>query len=461
MPSCPSLLLGSLLTLIAVHYSFGREWQSSAGKSLQGSFIKLNGDTLTLKGTNGQPIHFPLNVLKEEDQKYARDAQTFVDAAVKAGADSIKSFEAGQTCGDGMLCRLALARVKPTDPIMFAGAQIYLYPEPGTSLAKGTKVTDRLIFYTGERSLHPLQGEVIKLQSYATTVDRAMTAMSQPLDIYEPKVEIAEVRGLGYPISETGLVLVNAKLLINATDIMIDLGTDLQPGTVIANNSDLGIAIVSCKAAVTAMHLAPRKPLVLGQPIVTLSLNLDPRGAALIPAVSSNGTITNLNAASNPLYFEHDAPRDPKALGGIVLSEKGDVLGIMAELPQIKRGDTNRSPYTADTSNSGPLNLALRTDALMPYLTSLPKVAADRVATESDSLPGKLNKIVVSLRIGRETFTDMTPKPGVKIAEADADKMRWSIGGVGRIRHNSTCAEFNPKRPCRANAGNPCPKCGG
>lgn len=461
MPSRTSLLLASLLTLIAVHQSFGREWQSSAGKSVQGSFIKLNGDTLTLKGTNGQPIHFPLNVLKEEDQKYVRDAQTFVDAAVKAGADSIKSFEAGQTYGEGTLCRLALARVKPTDPIMFAGAQIYLYSEPGTSFAKGTKVTDRLIFYTGERSLHPLQGEVIKLQSYATSVDRAMTAMSLPIDIYEPKVEIAEVRGLGYPISETGLVLVNGKLLINATDIMIDLGKDLQPGTVIANNSDLGIAIVSCKAAVTAMHLAPRKPLVLGQPIVTLSLKLDPRGASLVPAVSSKGTITHLNAASNPLYFEHDAPRDPKALGGIVLSEKGDVLGIMAELPQIKRGDTNRSPYIADTSNAGPLNLALRTDALVPYLTSLPKVAAGRSATESDNLTGKLNNTAVSLRIGRETFTDMTPKLGAKIAESGAAEMRWSIGGKGRIRHNSTCVDFNPKRPCRANAGNPCPKCGG
>ncbi len=461
MPSRTLLLLASLLTLIALHQSFGREWQSSNGKSLQGSFIKLSGDTLTLKGPNGQPINFPLNVLKEEDQKYARDAQTFVDAAVKAGADSIKNFEAAQTYGEGMLCRLALARVKPTDPIMFAGAQIYLYPEPGTSIVKGTKMTDQLIFYTGERSLHPLEGEVIKLPSYATTVDRAMTAMSLPIDIYEPKVEIAEVRGLGYPISETGLVLVNAKLLINATDIMIDLGKDLQPGTVIANNSDLGIAIVSCKAAVTAMHLAPRKPLVLGQPIVTLSLKLDPRGASLVPAVSSKGTITHLNAASNPLYFEHDAPRDPKALGGIVLSEKGDVLGIMAELPQIKRGDTNRSPYIADTSNAGPLNLALRTDALVPYLKSLPKVAAGRSATESDNLPGKLNKIVVSLRIGRETFTDMTPKPGAKVAEPDVAQMRWSIGGVGRIRHNSTCAEFNPKRPCRANAGNPCPKCGG
>ena len=455
----------SALSLVAFLTAIGlvaaRDWHSTDGRTLPGEFVKLTGETLTVKSANGQPVTVPLKILSAEDQSYAQAAQALNEGAVKLGP---QAFEVALNYGGGSLCRFPLTRLKATDPLMFAGEQIYLVGEAAAA-KKGTQLKDQFLFFAGNRTLHPLQGDAFPVRSFALTADQALAASSSPPDIYEPMIEQIEVRGLGYPISDSGLILVDSKLLVSINSLVVDLGKDLENATVVANNSDLGIAIIAAKSATTAMRLAPRKPLELGQPVKLLSLKHGEYAKSLEDAIVTQGTITNLSAPNGPLYFEHNAPRDPDAVGGLVLSDKGDVIGLMTQKNIIKRGTSKDGVITREPVPENLLTTALRTEALMPFLKTVPKVTADRSPTGTDEadLAKTLYKTVVMVRVVRETRRDMSPA-AVAAAEAAAAKdpnaMRWSISKSG-TRHNSTCENFNPKKLCKSTDGTPCKNCGG
>ena len=455
----------SALSLVAFLTAIGlvaaRDWHSTDGRTLPGEFVKLTGETLTVKSANGHPVTVPLKILRAEDQSYAQAAQALNEGAVKLGP---QAFEVALNYGGGSLCRFPLTRMKATDPLMFAGEQFFLVGEAAAA-KKGSQLKDQLLFSAGNRTLHPLQGDAFPVRSFALTADQALAASSSPPDIYEPMIEQIEVRGLGYPISDSGLILVDSKLLVSINSLVVDLGKDLENATVVANNSDLGIAIIAAKSATTAMRLAPRKPLELGQPVKLLSLKHGEYAKSLEDAIVTQGTITNLSAPNGPLYFEHNAPRDPDAVGGLVLSDKGDVIGLMTQKNIIKRGTSKDGVITREPVPENLLTTALRTEALMPFLKTVPKVTADRSPTGTDEadLAKTLHKTVVMVRVVRETRRDMSPA-AVAAAEAAAAKdpnaMRWSISKSG-TRHNSTCENFNPKKLCKSTDGTPCKNCGG
>ncbi|MFN0077946.1 MAG: trypsin-like peptidase domain-containing protein, partial [Prosthecobacter sp.] len=331
--------------LAAIGLVAARDWHSMDGRTLPGEFVKVTGETLTVKSANGQPVTVSLKILSAEDQSYAQAAQALNEGAVKLGP---QAFEVALNYGGGSLCRFPLTRMKATDPLMFAGEQFFLVGEAAAAAKKGSQLKDQFLFFAGNRTLHPLQGDAFPVRSFALTADQALAASSSPPDIYEPMIEQIEVRGLGYPISDSGLILVDGKLLVSINSLVVDLGKDLENATVVANNSDLGIAIIAAKSATTAMRLAPRKPLELGQPVTLLSLKHGEYAKSLEDAIVTQGTITNLSAANGPLYFEHNAPRDPDAVGGLVLSDKGDVIGLMTQKTIIKRGTSKDGVITRE-----------------------------------------------------------------------------------------------------------------
>lgn len=61
---CLPLLLGS---------AFSRTWTNQAGKTIEAEFVKLEGDTLHLKGSTGQSYEVPLSSLSEADQTFAKE----------------------------------------------------------------------------------------------------------------------------------------------------------------------------------------------------------------------------------------------------------------------------------------------------------------------------------------------------------------------------------------------------
>ena len=452
-----------ITSLAAISLVAARDWRSTDGRTLSGEFVKLAGETLTLKAAaNGQPLNVPLKVLSTDDQAFAQAAQALNDGAVKLGP---QSFEVSQNYSSGSLCRFPLTRMKASDPLMFAGKQFYLVGDSAASAKKGTQLKDQFLFFAGDRTLHPLQGDPFPVPSYALSGELALAAATTPADLYEPTIEQIEIRGLGYPISDSGLILVDSKLLVSINSLVVDLGKDLENATVVATNSDLGIAIISAKSDTTAMRLAPRKPLELGQSVTLLSLKPGEYAKSLEDAIVTQGTITNLSAPNGPLYFEHNAPRDPDAIGGLVLSDKGDVIGLMMQKNLIKRGTSKDGVITREPLPENLLSTALRTEALMPYLKTVPKVTADRSPSGSDEadLAKTLHKSIVMVRVVRETRKDMSPA-SVAAAEAAATKdpnaLRWSISKSG-TRHNSTCDNFNPKKLCKSTDGAACKNCGG
>ena len=50
-----------------------RVWESTAGTTISAFFVKLDGDVVVLKKTNGDMLRVPLEKLSDGDRKWIRD----------------------------------------------------------------------------------------------------------------------------------------------------------------------------------------------------------------------------------------------------------------------------------------------------------------------------------------------------------------------------------------------------
>ncbi len=457
-----------LFALLGLTHLPAREWRSAAGgRTLEGDFLRLTGDQVQLKPAKGQAMTVGLALLSAEDQTFAKTAQAALEAAAKMGPQML---EVVQPLTVGLLCRLGVKM--SSGSILYTGTQFLLITDQASALAPGTKVKDQPLYPAGDRKYHTSQGGATPLRAFATSAQLAaedtllVAAGTRPADVMEPVVAVVEATSIGFAIGEDGLVLVDSALLEGATAISVDTGNDQAPGTVVASDPELGVSVLSCKGVLLPARLAPRKPVELGQPIYALSLGLTSTRRSVADPAITKGIISKLSGpGGKELYFQHDAAVDTESLGGVVLSEKGDVLGVM--IPRTRIKGTPRSAAEAPSTSS--LGTCVRTEALVTFLKTVPKVSATRAASESSlqASGDAIKKAGIIVRITKETRREATAPPTMAGAPGTSTgtpppsgASGWSLSKAG-IRHNAKCQYFNARYPCTETEGRACKACGG
>lgn len=69
-----------------------RVWTDTRGKTLEASFVRLDGEEIVLQRTNGEVVQFPLERLAAEDQKLARELKPVEISASNVPATGITGF---------------------------------------------------------------------------------------------------------------------------------------------------------------------------------------------------------------------------------------------------------------------------------------------------------------------------------------------------------------------------------
>lgn len=445
------LLAASLATAQA------REWRSAEGsRAIQGEFVMLTADQLHLKSPQGQPIAIKLNLLSFEDQRHAQAFQTALAEAVKLGP---KDYEIVQPLSDGPLCRLGMKMGNGST--LFTGEQFLLLDDTAKTAKPGTRLKAPMLYPAGQRTFHPTQGPPYPLRVFALQLDQAATSSNTPgADLFEPVLEITEAQGLGFVIDEAGLVLVDSALADGATGIDIDIGSTHAPGVIQTTDAALGLTVLACKASLIPARLAPRKPVELGQTVFAMSFGLSSTKRSIGDPAITKGIISKLSGpGSKNLHFQHDAAVDSEALGGLVLSEKGDVLGLMQSRARVKATGSRSS--TVEPVAAG-LGLCLRTEALVEFMKKLPKVDALKAAstTTLSENAETLRKSVVIVKVVRQKLVQVVaPPPGAKPTNS-GPVTGWSLSKSG-TRHNAQCRYYDAAKACQATEGTPCKVCKG
>ncbi len=438
-----------------------REWHSAdGGRSLLGDAIAYKDGVLLLRAPDGRDLPLKLEQLSAADQAYAQAARPVLEAASALGA---RSVEVTQLLARGALCRMAVQMANGST--MFTGEQFYLTASPARILTRGSRFKDVLLFPAGKRLFHPTAGDAEEFRAFAFSLDEALGAAAEAPDIYEPVIKVIEARGIGYAVGEAGLVLVDNALLADATSIVVDVGKDLPPGLVIATSPELGVSIIEAKGKLTPLRVMPRTPVEAGQAIQALGLKLDARGSSVPVPTPQKGTVKRLGTEAGAHFFEHDAAREPGAISGVVLGAKGDVLGLMTPRFTIRRGRT-QSKEPEPGFAPGAASVCLRTEALLPFLSSVPKVTAVRPAVGKSlaDFAQAVQKAAIIVRVTKETRTEATPAPAAAkspdTAPPSPPGAGWSLSKTG-TRHNAGCKFYDRAKPCAQTDGKPCRVCGG
>lgn len=456
--------------LASISATQARDWHSSDGaRTVQGDFVKVSADQLWIRSAQGQPLQIKLTLLAAEDQAYAKSAQLATTEGEKLGA---ATFEVTQTTPVGCLCRLGVKLSNGSS--MFTGEQFLLIGDSKDLPKKGTRLDAKTLFFAENITFHPQVGSPAPMRSFALTLDPAAQSLTDNLTgrkapvVYEPRIEISERRVLGYAISLAGpseaMFLVESSALEGAKSVDVDLGAEHSPATIVTKDDLLGVSVIACKGSFEPARLAPKKPIALGQTIYAVSFPLNSTKRGLGDTTITKGIISKYNGRDT--RFEHDASVDPNAVGGLVLSDKGDVVGIMISKQQTANTSSNRSTAEISPSSLTPVNLSLcvSTQELIPFINSVPRIPVQRSTLNFNlqDTSETLKRSTAIIRITRENIHDVTPPPiaGTGSTMPPAGTPVWSISKAG-IRHNSKCKYFNERYPCQATEGTACKVCGG
>jgi hypothetical protein len=309
--------------------------------------------------------------------------------------------------------------------VIFIGESFIMFADPAT-IKRGDHLNDQRLFFAGTRTFHPTKGEASPLRCYALTIDAAKTASAESADIYEPTFETVEARGLGIAVGEGGLVLVDAALLEGATGFELDMGAFHHKGTVVAVSRELGVAVLQGDETLTPVQLTPRMPITLNQSIQAVAFGLSKTGKSIGEATVTKGTITKLPNAEHKHVFEYNAERDPVSLGGLVIGEKGDVLGMMltpaliAKPAKTKRLEEVETPVAL----AGP-NQCVRSDEIAIFLKTVPKTIVSKIPKTADpaATVKSLRPSVFMVKAFRESIKEVPP-PAAKTASKAKTKAK-------------------------------------
>ena len=470
-----------LLALIAAAAP-ARDWRSLDGtRTLQADFGGLKENQVLLKPAKGQTMVLPLAALSKEDQEFARLAQVSLNGAQVLGPQTL---EVQSVVEGGAIARLGSQVPPGKGPWVFTG-EVFFLLQPGAKLERGDRLEARPLFYAGNRTFQPLEGDASVIRAFALELEEAvnadlrirMAAGGDPArlapPVAEPLIELVTSRGLALPLGK-GLFITETNLLKDAATVVLhEDGKDL-PVKILKQDDALGLALISCAHEMEPTRLLPREPAQVGQNIFALSIPLTSTRKSLAPPVLTRGIVSKAGSGST---FQHDASITEDALGGYLLSERWEVLGVFFR--SASRVEGRRS--SRSSSESAPEAVPSLLDCLhsqsleklfveagkdksgrMPGVPSLKSGSLGRDAAEVIGLLRKSTGFIVATREVRHDppAKKAAASPAAGAGPTAGGSTQFSLSGSG-IRHNSRCRYFNAAKSCQAGEGKACKLCGG
>jgi S1-C subfamily serine protease len=467
------LVLGMFVTSLPA-----REWRSSDGsRTLEAEFAGLKDGRLLLKTKDGKSTVVAATVFSKEDQQFAQQAQVTLEAALKAKP---LNFEVTQVLPEGFLCRLVNELLGQPGIWVASGAPFLVLASNDVVAERGTRVMAKTLYHAGTRTFQALDGTNTLISAYSLKFDEAVNtalmiqtasggdpAKQAPL-IVEPLMEKIMVRGLGLPIGKGHFITDAAFAEGNHPVAIHHEGKDV-PATVVKNDTKRGLALLKCAGVeLPAGAFIPREPVVFGQGIVVASLTLNSTRRGFEPVTMTTGIVGRLIDAT---LFQHDAPLVPDAVGGFVLNDRLEVIGVFFS-PETRTLGARSS--SSQTSGSPPTPRGItechRSDILDELcieggkdkrLPGMPELKRGSIGDDKSVAADFLRKTYMLVVSAREVAK--TPPPAKTAAGAmtpPGAPTGWSLSKSG-TRHNSKCRFFGSGAACQATEGKACKVCGG
>jgi S1-C subfamily serine protease len=278
------------------------------------------------------------------------------------------------------------------------------------------------------------------------------------------------VRGLGLPLGK-GYFITDAAHAEGKHPVAIHHEGKDVPANVVKLDSKRGLVLLQCAAIPTqAGTFLARDGAVFGQGIFVASMTLNSSRRGFEPVTMTTGIVGRLIDSTR---FQHDAPLVPDAVGGFVLSERMEVLGVFFSPETRSLGKQSSSAGASpaprgitECHRSELLDELLGDSSKGKRLPGVPELRRGSLGSEKQAAADLLRKscaLVVSTREIMKTppaSTAASNKPAAGAGGGNAPGPGKSLSASG-IRHNSGCRYFNAAKPCQPGEGTPCKICGG
>lgn len=472
------LLISACLALSLVTRLEGREWKSADGsRSLHGSFGALKDQQLLLKLPDGKTTLLPLSALSPDDAEFARLAQASMQDAQTLGPQTL---QVQSVLEKGCVARLGSRAPGKDSPWIFAGETLFLLTSR-QDLERGDRLEAQALFPAGQRTYLPLDSDAVVIRAFALDLEEAAAAALQlrkaaggdptrlAPQVVEPLVQVISTRGLALPLGK-GWYLVESSLLKDAKTVVLHENAKDFPVKVLKQDAALGLALVSCPHEMEPVRLLPRQPAQIGQGVFAVSIPLTSTRKNLGPPSLTRGIVSKTGSGTR---FEHDAVIAPDAIGGYLLSERWEVLGVFfRSQSRVEEAAARGSSRTAVPESAPPEVLHSR--ALEQILFEGEKgaqrrmsgVPAPRSGSVGDAPKDAIDQLRASTALVIATREEKRDPPARKAAAtglpaaAGGAAGQFSLSSSG-IRHNAGCRYFNASKACQATEGQPCKLCGG
>lgn len=463
-----------------------REWRSADGaRTLEAEFAGLKDGKLLLKTKDGKSTAFPATAFSKEDQQFSQQAQVTLEAAVKT---KLLNFEVDQVLPEGFLCRVVNEILGQKGLWVASGASFLVLPSGEMPAERGARVLAKSLFHAGTRTYQALDGTTSLISAYSLSLDEAVLTALQiqaasggdpakqaPL-IVEPLMEKVVVRGLGLPLGK-GYFITDAAFAEGKHPVAIHHEGKDVPANVVKLDSKRGLALLQCAAMQTqAGTFLSRDGATFGQGIFVASMTLNPSRRGFEPVTLTTGIVGRLIDSTR---FQHDAPLVPDAVGGFVLSERMEVLGVFfsPETRSLGRQSSSSSAGNppaprgiTECHRSELLDELLGDSSKGKRLPGVPELRRGSLASDKQGAADLLRKacaLVVSTREIMKTPPASTADASKPAGAGAGGGGKGSAPGAGKslsasgIRHNAGCRYFNAAKPCQPGEGTPCKICGG
>ena len=360
---------------------------------------------------------------------------------------------------------------------LFTGERFFL-ASSDTPLSAGSQQINTTLYAEPDRTFVPLEGEFEPIKAFNLSLEEATNSTLQsklrapdqlPPAVYEPLIEAVTTLGLGLVITDKGHLLVEASLLDGAKDITVDAGKDHAKGAVVATHPKLPLAVIKCDAPLPSGRFGGKKPLALGQNLFGVSIPANATRKGLGQPAVSKGIVSRLIEAGNSKgMFEHDIALSEDVLGGLMLTDKGEVAGVFfSPLQKKSKGSSSSSSASQDKPTA---RAAYSTVLLNEWLATVPGVSGLKNAGA-----GPLEEVVNELKAGVTLVTSLRDvireRPKVNLTKSATPSSTspattppggtgWSLSKSG-TRHNSKCKFYDPGKACQGTDGKACKICGG
>jgi S1-C subfamily serine protease len=191
--------------------------------------------------------------------------------------------------------------------------------------------------------------------------------------------------GTGFVIAPSGYVVTNEHVIRGATRIRVRTKVGLLPCTIAASNANADLAILKIEDGTSDgtfpyLELIDSQQIRLGQNVFTVGFpNPDVQG--LNPKFTS-GQISSLTGIDDdPKRFQISTPLQPGNSGGALVTESGDVAGIVC-------GSLNAIEMARRTGTL-PQNVdyAIKSEQLAPLLQEIPRLRPIAFKKQASPLP--------------------------------------------------------------------------